>query len=50
MHNGILFEDVTRPMADENIQNCIKYICNHFFGSVGFEVSDFVMYQSFCLL
>lgn len=45
MHNGILFEDVTRAMADESIQNCIKYLCNNFFNCFGFEVKNYIWFK-----
>ena len=40
MHDGILFENITRPMADEDIQNCVKFLCNNFFSCFGFEVGN----------
>ena len=48
MQPGILFEGVTRSMADENITNCIKYMCNNFFNCFGFEVreADFLAFMS----
>ena len=35
---GILFDGISRQKADENVLNCIKYLCNHFFQIFGFEV------------
>eukprot|EP00794_Sanderia_malayensis_P018687 gene18687-20574_t len=40
---GILFEGVTRQMADENASNCLKYLCNNFFSSFGFEINLIVI-------
>lgn len=40
---GILFDDVTRKMADDNVVTCLKYLCNHFFRLFGMEINLMVM-------
>ena len=35
---GILFPGITRPDADEDFVNCVKYLCNKFFFHFGWEV------------
>lgn len=43
---GILFPGITRPDADEDFVNCVKYLCNKFFFHFGWEVR----LQPFCVI
>jgi len=46
LHNppqGVLFPDVQRKTADENITGFFKYLCNHFFANFGVEVNMYLL-------